>query len=881
MDFDEYTAELPPERGAEGLQGDGGDLRSSGVGGRRVGASGDREGPLLGGLKESERLYPAQEEIPTQPPEHKQSHLRDLSQTHDSHIQSEFEIGDLESRAADTEFPSDVDDLGDDMLSDLSPETVDRTSLAVRKVFGEKFTSQYCVLWLTNDDPKTFIRLVTRLLKPSAAAQNQGSRFRPRRWSIIVKDVKGQLTEHEFHRQNWRDSYNHKIIPTFRSKSRYYIRLSPEESHSRQENEYNRITMLRPAPGLPGRRFNSIFWFPDPPIGEEGELEWYRVRSKNFMDVQFPFLFPRARETHKFLLTPPSSFNSVGKIFDLSQKQHVLDRDLQSEINNALQQREGPPIRIILSLVKGDAPIEPTLHKMLTGREIERQEASPADLPIRSTASFSVSGQTEPLVLEDAGEDLRRLERTGLYVGGRGLSTLYPRAPTASEYYATVRDLRLAENEIMGLEFSCRVCKEPLDNQDSQVREFADDLLRILTGHQASKEHYQQHSPSNERCPKCNEPWPSTARKEKIDHMDDHYPNYSKDTIKSDPQATDRQQAVEGHNSGYRMGLGTERGEKRSRGDTKEDSTEEQRLAMKRQKLDGMEDRIPLQLHCPKCFTNIEVLNDGVRAVHKASQRTKPTSTAGMEMRRSYIENKKKHLEALGTSTTVGEGKADPAGAMAMTEISGSRKEDPNNSYTLHCSRCFREFKSASQQERDTHYGECDVTGGMAQPWIYIPPNVGRRKRATILERTNENGNSRATCSRPTGLQQTCPVCFTDVSKITHEQKEEHKKRWGNVYHNWLYLQPEEAEAKQNHHSLPKGTRKRPTRRYCDKCYTNINSLGKTKGEKHLRNCKAHVVKLDKRTGADRRVHHLDKVLEQMDPDDVYGSTSEEGAWAY
>jgi hypothetical protein len=175
--------------------------------------------------------------------------------------------------------------------------------------------------------------------------------------------------------------------------------------------------------------------------------------------------------------------------------------------------------------------------------------------------------------------------------------------------------------------------------------------------------------------------------------------------------------------------------------------------------------------------------------VHKASEWTKLTSTAGMEMRRSYIENKKKHLEALGTSATVGEGKAGPAGARAVTEIPGSRKEDPNNSYTLHCSRCFREFKSASQQvslimfnlglvalsdvvagqERDTHYGECDVTGGMAQPWIYIPPNVGQRKRATILERTKENGNLRATCSRPAGLQQTCPVCFTNVSKNTHE----------------------------------------------------------------------------------------------------------------
>ena len=118
MGFDEYLVEFPPEGDTEGLQGDGGDLRSSmsEKSGLRPSDDGERRrrhrhGSLLRGL---EQPYSVQVEIRTQPPGHEKTHhppdLGDsgsIYQTHGSHVYgSEFEIGELESNAADMEFPS-------------------------------------------------------------------------------------------------------------------------------------------------------------------------------------------------------------------------------------------------------------------------------------------------------------------------------------------------------------------------------------------------------------------------------------------------------------------------------------------------------------------------------------------------------------------------------------------------------------------------------------------------------------------------------------------------------------------------------------------------------------------------------------------------------
>ncbi|KAI9855116.1 MAG: hypothetical protein M1813_000542 [Trichoglossum hirsutum] len=113
--------------------------------------------------------------------------------------------------------------------------------------------------------------------------------------------------------------------------------------------------------------------------------------------------------------------------------------------------------------------------------------------------------------------------------------------------------------------------------------------------------------------------------------------------------------------------------------------------------------------HCPKCFANVGSLSGAAKAAHRAvcgADRewvTYPTDN-GLVRRSIYLEQREQ----------------------------GAVEKSRDAPTTPHRPRCFEEFGSASEQERDSHTREC---ASVFQPWVYLTLGEGQRRRAGVLAR--------------------------------------------------------------------------------------------------------------------------------------------------
>ncbi|KAH0536491.1 hypothetical protein FGG08_006644 [Glutinoglossum americanum] len=495
-----------------------------------------------------------------------------------------------------------------------------------------------------------------------------------------------------------------------------------------------------------------------------------------------------------------------------------------------------------------------------------------------------------------------------------------------------LRDLKYAEAELLGREFSCRVCQKPLDSQDSQDKIF----------------HVDGHYLGNSSQPKGNQPKGDRAEGDhsKDDQLKDNQSksNQAKGVIKSSPRDASRRRRLRRNERHDRMRRlphvaaeeESERGrpaeklptfecffchivfkdrgmalDRQSKSQGQEimnhykvhfrEHAASKRAAedgsavnpAKRQKPTGSEE----ERHCPRCWSSVEALGGEGRAFHKNScfvlgEWVVLPAHAGRLKRAAYLDDKSAKQE------TIERGRRSKA----------------------HCSRCFRLFDLATTQEKDAHRTEC---GSLYQPWVYLDLREGRKRRALFLasednydcipEDEGPNGTSPVVSERfgaqlhcpvcytyvqrmdekaryahglkcgvsgpwykttieygrqrrlELGLEegQTCPICFLDVAKKDYEWKKLHKIHCGGARRKWLYLKPEEANAKREHYLMMKEAQRDFVRRYCDWCYTCVHSLGKIKEQKHLRDCDAQSVMLSKGTAEGLRAHFLGKASTQ------------------